>query len=568
MGRPAAATVHQGSGPNGLVKYAMSNWDEVADFVIVGSGGGSMCAALACVDMGLKPLILEKEPLVGGSTAMSGGIIWVPGNSLMREAGVDDTPGQGLTYLESLVPEQPGSTLARKKAYVETGPAMIDWLRSKGIPMVYCDGWPDYYDEKPGGQPRGRSVAMKLFDVRKLGPWKDKLRRNFVRLPVQGVEGHKLPLAFRTIKGFLTAAKVYTRLAVSKVLGTEYAGQGAAIQGWMLLTALKAGIDIRTDCPTTDLVVEDGKVTGVVALRDGKQVRIGATKGVLVNAGGFARNAEMRKAYGPQPSFTEWTASNPGDTGEMLRTVVELGAATHGLDRAIWCVSSRQPNGNLGVHANELAKPHLIVVDKHGKRFTDESCSYMETGQNIYKAGAVPCWAIMDARHRARYPWALTPPRYTPSEWITSGYMKKAATIEDLAQQCGIDKAGLAETVARFNGFVAQGRDEDFHRGERVYDRYFGDPTHKPSPTLGTLENAPYFAVEMYPGDVGTYGGLVTDENGRVLKDDGSAIGGLYATGNTTASVTGAVYPGAGASIGASFIFGYRAARHAGGDNA
>jgi 3-oxosteroid 1-dehydrogenase len=545
----------------------MTNWDETADFVIVGSGGGSMCAALACVDMGLRPLILEKEPLVGGSTAMSGGILWIPGNALMAEAGVADSPELGLKYLQGLVPEQPGSTLARKQAYVNTGPKMVDWLRSKGIPFVYCRGWPDYYDEQPGGQPQGRSLGMALFDVRKLGKWKDKLRRNFVRLPVQGVEGHKMMLAARTLTGMLTSVKVGARILKTKLLGTEYAGSGAAIQGWMLFTALKAGIDIRTDCPTIDLVTEDGRVTGVIAKQNGKTVRIGANKGVLINAGGFARNAEMRKQFGPQPSFTEWTASNPGDTGEMLKTAMGLGAATHGLDRAIWVVASRQPNGNLGIHANELAKPHLIVVDKNGKRFTDESCSYMETGQNIYKAGAVPCWAIMDSRHRARYSWALTPPRYTPSEWISSGYMKKAATVDELAEKCGIDKAGLNATVSRFNGFVAGGRDEDFHRGERAYDRYFGDPTHKPSPTLGTVSQPPYFAVELYPGDVGTYGGLVTDENGRVLKDDGAVIPGLYATGNVTAGVTGAVYPGAGASIGASFIFGYRAARHAGGVN-
>ena len=541
----------------------MSDWDETVDFLIVGSGGGSMCAALACVDHGLRPLILEKEDLVGGSTAMSGGIIWVPGNTLMAEAGVADSPEQGLKYLQSLVPDQPGSTLARKQAYVNTGPKMIDWLRGKGIPMVYCQGWSDYYDEKPGGQPQGRSLGMALFDVRKLGSWRDKLRRNFLRIPVQGVEGHHLILATRTIKGFLTAIKVGARIAKIKLLGTEYAGSGAAIQGWMLYTALKAGIDIRTECPVVDLVVENGRVAGVIARQNGKEIRIEARKGVLINAGGFARNAEMRKLFGPQPSFTEWTASNPGDTGEMLQTVMKLGAATHGLHRAIWTIASRQPNGNLGVHANELAKPHLILVDKNGKRFTNESCSYMETGQNIYAAGAVPCWAIMDSRHRAHYSWALTPPRYTPSEWLSSGYMKKAATIEELAEKCGIDKAGLHATVDRFNGFVKAGRDEDFHRGERAYDRYFGDPTHKPSPTLGTVSEGPFYAVELYPGDVGTYGGLVTDENARVLMEDGKAIAGLYATGNTTAGVTGDVYPGAGASIGASFIFGYRAAKHA-----
>jgi 3-oxosteroid 1-dehydrogenase len=408
---------------------------------------------------------------------------------------------------------------------------------------------------------------MALFDVRKLGPWKDKLRRNFLRLPVQGVEGHKMALAARTLSGFWTSLKVGARMVKIRLLGTEYAGSGAAIQGWMLYTALKAGVEIRTDCPTVDLVTEGGRVTGVVARQDGREVRIGANRGVLVNAGGFARNAEMRKAFGPQPSFTEWTASNPGDTGEMLQRVMELGAATHGLDRAIWTIASRQPNGNLGIHANELAKPHLILVDKNGRRFTDESCSYMETGRNIYRAGAVPCWAIMDSRHRARYPWALTPPRYTPAEWISSGYMKRADTIVGLAKQCGIDEAGLAATVARFNDFVTTGEDKDFHRGERAYDRYFGDPTHKPSPTLGMIEDGPFYAVELYPGDVGTYGGLVTDEYGRVEKEDGSIIPGLYATGNVTAGVTGDVYPGAGASIGASFIFGYRAAKHAAGVN-
>jgi len=545
----------------------MSAWDETADFVIIGSGGGSMCAALACVDMGLKPLILEKEDLIGGSTAMSGGILWIPGNSLMKKAGVDDSEEKGLTYLRSLVPDQPGSTPARKQAYITTGPKMIEWLQSKGVEFVYCDGWSDYYDEKPGGQPRGRSLGMTLFDVRRLGPWKDRLRRGFVRLPAQGVEGHRMTLATRTLSGLVAAIRVGIRLAKMKLLGTEYAGNGAAIQAWMLHTAVKAGIDIRTEYPVTDLVYENGRVTGIIAQHGGKTLRIGANKGVLINAGGFARNAEMRKAYGPQPSFTEWTASNPGDTGEAIQAAMKLGAATHGLDRAIWTIASRQPNGNLGIHANELAKPHLILVDKHGKRFTDEACSYMETGQNIYKAGAVPCWAIMDARHRARYPWALTPPRYTPSEWISSGYMKKADTLENLAEQCGIDKAGLAATVERFNGFVAAGVDEDFHRGERAYDRYFGDPTHKPSPTLGTLTEGPFFAVELYPGDVGTYGGLVTDEYGRVELESGEVIPGLYATGNSTAGVTGAVYPGAGASIGASFIFGYRAARHAGGAN-
>jgi 3-oxosteroid 1-dehydrogenase len=238
------------------------------------------------------------------------------------------------------------------------------------------------------------------------------------------------------------------------------------------------------------------------------------------------------------------------------------------MDRAIWVIASKLPDGRPGIHANELGKPHLMLVDKHGKRFTDEACSYMETGQNIYANHAVPCWAIMDSRHRSKYIWAMTPPRYTPSEWISSGYMKKAATLEELAQQCGIDPAGLKATAQRFNGFARSGVDADFHKGERAYDRYWGDPRHGPNPCLGEVSQPPFYAVELYPGDVGTYGGLVTDENGRVMTQEGAIIDGLYATGNVTASVTGGVYPGAGASIGASFIFGYRAANHAAGANA
>jgi 3-oxosteroid 1-dehydrogenase len=543
----------------------MADWDETADFVIIGSGGGSMCAALACVDLGIKPLILEKTDMAGGSTAMSGGILWIPANSLMAEAGVADSVEEGLHYLTGLVPDQPGSTPERKRAYVETGREMVDWLGTKGIKWVYCRGWPDYYDERPGGKAQGRSLAMELFDRNRLGPWKDKLRGNFFPIPVQGTEGHKLALFARTLKGFAVSLKVAWRMARKRALGIAYASNGGAIQGRMLEAALKHDVDIRLNHGVTDFVVEQGRVTGVIVDAGGVSRRIGATKGVLINAGGFAHNAEMRAKYGPQPSSTEWTVSNPGDTGEMIQRAMDLGIAVHGLDRAIWCVYSRQPDGRPGMHANELAKPHLIVVDKNGKRITDESCSYMETGQNIYRAGAVPCFAIMDRRHRARYNWAMTPPRYMPPDWLSSGYMKKAASLRELAVKAGIDPDGLEAEVTRFNGFVEQGHDADFHRGERAYDRYFGDPRNTPSPTLGTLSEAPFYAVTLYPGDVGTYGGIVTDEWGRVIKEDGAVLPGLYATGNSTASVTGDRYPGAGASIGASFIFGYRAALHAGG---
>jgi 3-oxosteroid 1-dehydrogenase len=541
----------------------MPHWDETADFVIVGSGGGAMCAALACADRGERALILEKEDKVGGSTAMSGGILWAPASKPMARAGVRDSYDQALTYLQTLVPDQPGSTLARKQAFLSTAPRIVDWLESKGVKFVYCDGWPDYYDEKPGGQPRGRSLGMALFEVRRLGDWKDRPRRNYFPLPAQGVEAHRLALMTRTLAGFLAAARVGWRTLKVKLLRTELAANGGAIQAWMLHLCLKAGIEIRTETPVVELVREEGRVVGVATAKDGLRRTICARKGVLINAGGFSRNATMRKTYGPQPSSTDWTSSNPGDTGEMIQAALDLGAAVHGMDRAIWVVTSRLPNGQLAIHANELAKPHLILVDKRGQRFTDEGCSYMETGQKIYERQAVPCWAIMDSRHRSRYPWARMPPRLAPPDWLSSGYLKKAQTLEELASQCGIDPAGLRATVERFNQFAAAGEDPDFKRGARAYDRYFGDPTHSPNPSLGPIGAPPFFAVELYPGDVGTYGGLVTDEYGRVLDKTGGVMEGLYATGNSTASVTGDRYPGAGASIAASFVFGYRAARHA-----
>jgi 3-oxosteroid 1-dehydrogenase len=541
----------------------VTRWDETVDFAIVGSGGGSMCAALACADLGKHAVILEKTDKVGGSTAMSGGILWIPASSHMKRAGVSDSQEQALTYLQALVPDEPGSTLARKLAYLETGPKMIDWLEAKGARFIYCDGWSDYHTEVEGAQARGRSLGMKLFDLRKLGPWRERLRANVLPLPAQGTEGHRMVLMTRTFKGATTAAKVMLRKMISSILGTEFAAFGGAIQASMLHLSLKANIDIRTNTPVIELVREKGRIAGVAVEKDGGPYRIKARDGVLIDSGGFARSEEMRRVYGPQPSSTQWTSANPGDTGEIIQAAMQMGAAVHGMDRAIWCISSILPNGRVGIHANELGKPHLILVDKHGKRFTDEACSYMETGQKIYANQAVPCYAIMDSRHRQRYPWAHIPPRLAPPDWQSSGYMKKAQSVRELAALCGIDAGGLDATVARFNEFARTGKDIDFKRGERAYDRYFADPTHGPNPSLGEISAPPFYAVEMWPGDVGTYGGLVTDEFGRVLDENGAVLDGLYATGNATASVTGARYPGAGASIGASFIFGYRAARHA-----
>jgi 3-oxosteroid 1-dehydrogenase len=542
-----------------------TEWDESADFVIIGSGGGSFCAALAVVDAGKKPIVLEKTEKVGGSTAMSGGVLWIPNHPLQVAAGVEDSHEAGRAYMDAAVGDVgPSTSPARKEMFLRAGPRMIEYLQGKGMPFVRCEGWSDYHDELPGGCPRSRSLAMELFDAAELGPeWNKRLRRGPFDIPVRGNESRRLQLMKRSLTGVGAAITLGFRMLRMKLTGKQLVGMGAAIQGRMLQAALGHGVDIRPETPVRELVEENGRITGVIAQRDGRAWRIEARDGVLINAGGFARNAEMRRKYGPQPSSTEWTNANPGDTGEMIEIARAHGAATDLMDQAVWLVTSLQPNGFRAFHVLDIAKPHCIIVDRNGRRFLNEGQSYMRNGQAIYAHGAVPAYAILDARHRKWYPWGATPGGKPPREWLESGYMKCADSLEELAVKCGIDPAGLTRTAERFNGFARTGKDLDFQRGERAYDRVFGDPKVKPNPVLGAIDRPPFYAVEVFPGDVGTFGGIVTDEYARVIREDGSVLPGLYAIGNSTASVMGKTYPGAGASISPSFVFGWIAARHA-----
>jgi 3-oxosteroid 1-dehydrogenase len=246
----------------------------------------------------------------------------------------------------------------------------------------------------------------------------------------------------------------------------------------------------------------------------------------------------------------------------MIEIAKSHGAALDFMDGAVWILTSTPPTGERYIHVLDLPKPHCILVNQKGQRYTNEAQSYMANGQAVYAGGDVPVWAIVESRHRERYPWAFLVGK-TPQSFFDSGYMKKADTIEELAAQINVPADNLKATIERFNGFARKGVDEDFGRGSKAYDLVFADPTNHPNPGLGAIEKPPYFAVAIYPGDVGTFGGIMTDEFGRVVKEDGSVLQGLYATGNSTASVMGKTYPGAGASISPAFIFGWVAARHA-----
>ena len=560
------------------------NFEECFDFVIVGSGGGSMCAALVMRSSGRDVVILEKTEFIGGTTSRSGGVMWIPNNRFLAEAGIEDSFEKAMTYLEATAGQSvdaPASTREKLAAYVNEAPKMVDFLVSQGIRLQRVQHYPDYYDDRPGGLPPGRAVVAELFNASELGPWRTRLRPNFLELAGTLDEFRWLPTFNRSWKGKYTLLKVGLRGVLGKLTGKRWVANGAALQGRMLKAAVKAGVGIRIGSGVKSFIVKDGVVRGVVTVKDGAEWKVGARMGVLVNAGGFAHNQEMRDKYMPGTT-AKWTAASPGDTGEMIQELMRLGAATAQMEEVVgnqMMIPPGSENTGNGVELTrigttaDVGKPHAILVDQSGVRYMNEGGSYMEFCQNMYRRNrevpAVPSWCITDAQFMRTYMFCGTMPGLKkPQEWYDSGFLKSADTIEQLAQACHINPATLKATVDRFNASARGGRDEQFHRGERAYDNWLGDPVHTPSQTLGTIEKPPFFATQMVPGDVSTFGGVMTDSSARVLKEDGSPIPGLYATGTTTASAMGRYYPGPGASIGPSFTWGYVAAKHAAGLNA
>ena len=552
----------------------MSNFDETFDFVVVGSGGGSMCAALVMRAQGKSVLVVEKTPLIGGTTARSGGVMWIPGNRFMKRDGVPDSVEKGVQYLEAVSGgrnDTPGSTPDRRRTYVEEGIEMVDFLVDQGVKLTRVDYWPDYYDEAPGGNEKGRTVVAELFDVNELGPWKDKLRPNFIAMMAPLDEMLKLRYVKHSWESRKLAVKMVLRTIGAKLTGKHYITAGGALQGRMFQATLKAGVEFRTETAVKELVVEDGKVTGVVAIKDGKPWRIGTRLGVLVNAGGFSHNQAMRDQYQPGTN-AKWTNTAEGDTGEMIVEMQRHGAAIGQMEEMVGNQMALPPgtenNAIKEVVQGVTAAPHAILVDQSGVRYMNEGGSYMAYCKGMLERNKIvpaePSWAIMDSQFITRSMLAGTMPGANkPKSWFESGFLKKADTIEALAALIKVDPATLRATVDRFNGFVAKNHDEDFNRGARAYDRWLGDKFDPAHASLGTIEQGPFYAMEVVPGDVGTYGGVVTDTNARVLRKDGSVIEGLYATGISTASAMGRVYPGAGASVGPSFVWGYVAAKNA-----
>jgi len=565
----------------------MSNFDEVFDFVVVGSGAGSMSSALVMRKAGKSIVILEKSPFVGGTTAKSGGVIWVPNNRFLTAEEKDESAEKGITYLDAVAEDLPGTSHEKRLAYVTNAAKMIDFLVEEGVALERASHfWPDYYDELPGGCKTSRCVVAVPFNKKELGPeWAPKLRKGFLEVKARLDDCMQLNFMKRTFesknlthKQSWKIRKIFLSIAFGIVggilTGKKYVTAGAALQGRMLKAVLKAGADVRTETPVKELIVEDGKVTGVVIEKNGKPVRIGAKLGVLVNAGGFAQNQAMRDKYMPGTQAA-WSNAIETDMGDMHVELERIGGVLAQMDQMVGFQTTRAPGFETdfvkpGMQA-VTGRPGAILVDQSGVRYMNEGGSYELYCQTLLERNkvvpALPSWAIFDQRYADNYQVAgkWVGKEKKPKDFVESGYLKQADTIEELAQLLKIDPATLKATVERWNGFVDKGVDEDFHRGERAYDQWLGDPFHNPNRSLGRIDQGPFYAVEVIPGDVSTYGGVVTDVHGRVTRADGSVIEGLYACGVTTASMMGGVYPGAGASIGPSMAYGYIAARHAAG---
>jgi succinate dehydrogenase/fumarate reductase flavoprotein subunit len=543
-------------------------FDHITDVVVVGSGAGGLTAAIAARDAGSEVIVLDSMDKVGGSTAKSGGCFWIPNNHFMKACGVNDSYEAALTYMHEVIPERGlASSKEKRETYLKNGPEMLKWLEGLGFKGVYAHGYPDYYPEHPGGCAAGRCVESDLFAPRLLGKqWKNKVET--MPVPMRAVEARKLPLFLRTWSGFSTIMDIILRRTILwRLMGKQRVSMGGALICQLLKIALDRSVSIWIKTPFVSLITEGDAVVGVTARKDGKEIRIQARRSVILAAGGFEHNDAMRQQFQQHPISTEWTVGAPGNMGDGIRAGIAVGAAVDMMDEAWWMPTLMLKRGPWTI-LFERSMPYSMIVDKSGQRFMNESGSYVDCGHLQYQRNkvvpAIPAYLIIDSRHRNNYIIGMDMmPRITPKSAYKNGIITRANSITELARKMDIDEAGLVATAKRFSQFAKNGKDEDFHRGDSAYDRFYSDPRVKPNPSLGPIEKPPFYALKVWPGDLGTMGGLQIDEHARVLRKDGSVIRGLYAAGNNTASVMGRTYPGPGSTIGPAMVFGMIGGRHA-----
>jgi succinate dehydrogenase/fumarate reductase flavoprotein subunit len=554
------------------------------DALVVGSGAAGMSAAVTAGHRGLNVLIVEKEPRFGGTTARSGGWLWIPGTSLARAWGITESPDQARTYLR----HEAGNSFdaARVDAFLTAGPEAVDFFTTKtavrfDMPLTF----PDYHAEAPGGAQGGRSMVTRPFDGHELGDHIKDLGAPLPELTVFGMmlgSGKEIIHFMRATKSLASAFYVAKRLSKHAMDVMRYGRgmnltNGNALAGRLAKSAFDLKIPLWLSSPVRELIVEDGAVRGAMVERDGRLVRITARRGVVLACGGFPHDVARRKKMFPHaPTGNEHFSPGPtGNTGDGLRLAETAGGRVEDSlpNAAAWVPVSitTRKDGSKGVmpHFIDRAKPGVIAVTRGGARFANEGNSYHDFVQEMMKAAKpgeeISAFLICDHRALRKYGLGCVPPFPMPlGHHLATGYLKRGATLAELAAQAGIDPNGLVSTIAAFNTSAADGRDPAFGKGSRAYNRYQGDALHGPNPCIAPIKDGPFYAIKMVIGDLGTYAGIKTDANARALDADGRPIAGLYAAGNDMASIMGGNYPGAGITLGPALTFGYIAGKHIG----
>lgn len=559
----------------------LENSDMAVDWLVVGAGAAGMTGAVVAHQSGGSVLVVEKESLYGGTTAKSGGVAWIPGNHRQAEVGVRDSVEEGYAYLKGLIGDSVND--ARIRAYAYRASEMLSFMMQHShVAYSALPKYMDYYEHLPGYKNGGRSMDNVPIDLRRLGADASSIRLGHydgLMLPfnVTVEEGQRLQAM--DAGAYLVGMRLLLRylLDIPARLRRQRDNRltlGPALVARLRLSLQDRNIPLWLNSPVQELLQDNGRVCGALVKREGQLQRIHARRGVLLATGGFSQNAKMRQQYQQAPIGSAWTAAAPGATGDAVTMGTKIGAALGFMECAWWSPTYTIPDGRVLALIAGKSNPGSIMVNRQGKRFTNEAQPYEDFVKAQYASEArgeraIPCYLVFDAKYRGKYAVGHIKPgkveqdsRLSPTNF-ESGLLTKADTLEELADKLQIDRDALLHTVKTFNHHARNGEDPEFGRGVTEHDRYYADKSVGPNPSLGPLENAPYYALRCEPGDLDTKGGLLCDEYARVLHSNGTIIEGLYAAGNASAAVMGNTYPGAGSTIGSAMTFAYIAARHA-----
>ncbi|MFG1706979.1 FAD-dependent oxidoreductase [Nonomuraea sp. M3C6] len=527
---------------------------EETDAVVIGSGVAGLTAALSAASRGLRVTLLEKAPVFGGTSAVSGGSVWAPNSKYPAEGSRPDSREDGLEYVRALALGRVDDRLL--EAFVDNINPALDFLE-KETPIEFSSNphHPDYQPQLPGARPGGRTLQVGLFDTKLLGEHTQQLRKGHSSVPITRLEGDEW--------GMERPERWDWKLLAERV-ANGLVGMGAALAGTLLDACLKKGVQVHVNARADELERDaQGRVVGVHAVVDGERRSFRASKGVVLASGGFEWNKDLVNTFLGVPM--DAPASPPANEGDGLTMAMSVGAALGNMSEAWWgpmIAASGDTYDGVPLYrptSGLRTLPGGIIVNRRGHRFLDEAMNYNDFGKMLaafdshdYEYSNLPCWLVFDERFRRSYPIATVTPETPTPKWMLT-----APTLGELAEAAGIDPAGLAAQVEEFNRHAADGVDPVFHRGESVYDLYRGDPEVTPNRNLRPLESGPYYAVRLFLGCLGTKGGPLTDTEGAVLDTRGARIRGLYACGNVAASPFGPGYPGAGATLAAGIVFGY-----------